>query len=195
MNQNHPVEYWTLQVDEAPKINAAIWAEFQAAVGGPGVRKSHFFEGRYENIYIDERHVPSLGPVLIAAREGARRFLGNARLELKLGFWFNQMGPGDVTLPHDHDEDDELLSAAYYVRVPRDSGQLVLGCGDQAVTVQPMEGYLVFFRPGLIHQVTRNLGNEVRLSLGINFGAGSNQVQGSEPQEGHKTDNVSDSGE
>jgi hypothetical protein len=176
MKQHQAVEYWSLQVDEAERLNAAIWEEYQLARTGPGVRKSHFFEGRYENIYIEERLIPSLGPVLSAARQGARRFLGTAGLELKLGFWFNEMAPGDVTLPHDHDEDDELLAAAYYVRVPDDSGQLVLGAGQQTVTVTPVPGRVVFFRPGLIHRVTRNLSNEVRLSVGMNFGSDSDQV-------------------
>jgi hypothetical protein len=171
MAKYYPIEYWLLQVADAEKVNAAIWDEYQSAQDEPGVRKSHYFEGRYENIYMDEHLVPSLGPVLTAALEGARDLLGDKGLQLKAGFWFNEMRPGDVTLPHDHDEDDELLSAAYYVRVPPNSGQLVLGRGDQAVTLMPEEGRLVFFRPSVVHEVTRNLSTAVRLSVGINFGS------------------------
>ncbi len=190
-----PVERHLLQLDDAEKVNAAIWKQYQAVRNDPAVRKSHFFEGRYENIYIDALLVSSLGPVLTAAREGARRMLGDPAQELAVGFWFNEMHPGDVTVPHDHDEGDELLSAVYYVRVPCDSGQLLLGRGEQTVTLTPVEGRLVFFRPGVVHEVTRNLSSGVRLSIGMNFGPASHQVQRPESQEGREPDYICDGGE
>lgn len=170
MNVHGPVDYHQLQVTNARRLNAAIWKAYQALKNDSSVRRSHFFEGRYENIYIDQALIPALDAVLDAAREGAQSILGTSCPEPRTGFWFNEMAPGELTLPHHHDEDDELLSAVYYVRVPPDSGQLVLGHGARAVSVTPVEGGLVYFPPDVVHEVTPNRSSAVRLSIGMNFG-------------------------
>ena len=90
---------------------------------------------------------------------------------LRAGCWFTTIAPGDVTLPHCHDEEDELLSAAYYVDVPARSGDLLIQDGQRHVTVTPRAGMFVFFLPGVMHEVTENRSGQMRLSLGINFGS------------------------
>jgi len=159
-----------LELPDAKRINRELWQQYRAVRDLPELQRSHYFEGRYENIYVPETLLPALAPVLQAARQGAQQFLGYRVEGLACGFWVNEMGPGHVTLPHRHDEDDELVSGVYYVRVPDDSGELVLGEGAGSRRIVPREGRFVFFPPGVVHEVTRNNSNAIRLSIGMNFG-------------------------
>lgn len=164
------IKYYQIELQNAAAVNAALWRQFQEMRDNPELKRSHFFAGRYENIYIDRQLIPAVQPVLDAAVQAAADYLGCSVKGLSAGFWFNEMGPGHVTLTHTHDDDDELLSGVYYVRVPPDSGYLELGGGGVKQVITPVEGGFVFFDPKLPHAVSDNLGNEVRLSIGMNFG-------------------------
>ncbi len=168
--QEYRVQCYLVQLPDAAAVNREILLQYRAASGDPQLQRTHYFEGRYENIYIPRARIPALEPVLEAARQGAARFLQRAPLELSVGFWFNEMGPGHVTLPHHHEEDDELASGVYYVNVPPDSGDLVLEQGAAETRISPREGMLVFFPPDVVHRVTENRSDGVRLSIGMNFG-------------------------
>ena len=158
-------------LDDSAALNRALLAGVAGHAEDPDVRKSHFFNGRYENLYIDSGRIPELATVLSVATERARDLLGlPAAAPLRCGGWFNRMGPGHVTLPHRHDDDDELLSAVYYVRVPPDSGELVLLEPPIHTRIEPREGMFVFFPPTLLHEVTENRSAAERLSIGINIG-------------------------
>ena len=151
-------------------LNATLCAAFLSCPEHAVLRRSHFFNGRYENIYIAADALPGLSALLAQARDFAGDILGIAPTRLRLGFWFNAMRPGDVTLAHAHDDDDELLSAAYYLQVPAHSGDLLIHEGAQCARVTPQPGLFVFFSPQRLHEVTRNDSDQLRLSLGINFG-------------------------
>lgn len=158
-------------LDDSTGLNRALAAGVARHAEDPDVRKTHFFDGRHENLYIDSERIPELATVLNTARELARGLLGLPSTDrLRCGGWFNRMGPGHVTLPHRHDDDDELLSAVYYVQVPRDSGQLVLLEPPIHTRVEPREGMFVFFPPSVLHEVTENRSATERLSIGINIG-------------------------
>ena len=152
------------------QINRQIQAQYDAARSQAETQRSHYFSGRYENIYINRERIPALQPVLEAARAGAAGFLSQPGAELSVGFWFNEMQPGHVTLPHRHDEDDELVSAVYYVRVPAESGDLILTDNSTKRVITPREGMFVYFRPDVLHEVTENKSGAIRLSIGMNFG-------------------------
>ncbi len=96
--------------------------------------------------------------------------LGTEADTLRAGFWFNAMEAGQQTALHHHDENDELLSAVYYIRVPENSGDLILHDDDRRVCIQPQEGKLVMFAPHVLHEVTVNYSSELRLSVGMNIG-------------------------
>lgn len=155
---------------DSKRINKQLWGQYTMACNRPDTKRTHYFSGRYENIYIGREYIPALEPVLEAAREQGGRLLSRPGGDLSIGFWFNEMHAGHITLPHRHDEDDELLSAVYYVRVPKGSGDLVLTGSTETKIITPREGMLVYFSPDVLHEVTENRSKATRLSIGMNFG-------------------------
>ena len=151
-------------------LNAAILEGFQSLVPEDFERRSHLIRGRYENLYLDPARIPALGAVLDHALACAARILARPAEGLRRGFWLNAMGSGESTSEHIHDENDELLSAVYYVAAPELSGDLVLYDGPLTIRVAPVPGTFLFFPPDLPHAVETNLSPRLRLSLGINFG-------------------------
>lgn len=158
-------------IPEAIAINQQIMDAYQKLDERDLLRRSHFFNGRYENLYLERALIPAIRRVMAQAEVFAQNIL-NSKHALRSGFWMNDMGPGHVTTEHDHDEDDELLSGVYYVQVPENSGDLViLDKRIQARTlVTPQAGMFVFFAPSALHSVSANLSEERRLSIGMNFG-------------------------
>ena len=147
-------------------LNTRLYDGFMQRRDDSDVRKTHLFNGRYENIYLTDQHVPALAELSARVREQAADILQHRRFYL--GCWFNYMPPQAVTTRHNHDDGFELLSAVYYVRVPENSGELILH-GDSAQRIRPEEGRLVFFSPALDHEVTRNNSDQGRLSIAFNI--------------------------
>jgi hypothetical protein len=152
------------------KLNDSLYTRFMELSAAGRVRQSHHFEGRFENTYIEASDIPAIAAVLTLVKQQAGQLLGVSMEKLKTGFWFNAMQAGQRTAPHHHDENDELLSAVYYIRVPEHSGDLVLHGDDRKITVQPEEGKLVMFAPAVLHEVTVNHSAEMRLSVAMNVG-------------------------
>lgn len=149
-------------------VNAALEHGFIKHHQEVDIKRSHLFNGRYENIYLTPEHVPEIKVILDEACDHARRILGID--DLQAGCWFNYMPPGAVTTLHSHDDDEELLSAVYYVSVPADSGELIIHDDNHLHRVIPRQGMFVFFAPDIVHEVGKNNSNADRLSIGINFG-------------------------
>lgn len=160
-------------LEDAHAVNRAIVQGFARWAGHPETPRTHFFGGRYENIYIGTDRIPELAQVVAAARGLAGEALGMAPDALRVGFWFNAMGPGQRTLAHTHDDADELLSGVYYVEVPPESGELVIHDRHARTTVRPQAGMFVLFPPDLLHEVSENRSGRQRLSIGMNFLRGS----------------------
>jgi|GEM_PF-390055 len=152
----------------AGRWNRNLYRRFQALRDAAGTRRSHYFQGRFENVYPDRAAIPEVEPVL----DWATRFACQICCEpaLRCGFWFNEMARGQGTGLHTHDGDDETLSAVYYVTVPEGSGALLLHTRGGAMRVAPQPGLLVFFPPDVPHEVEPHTGRGVRLSLAMNFG-------------------------
>ena len=153
---------------DADALNEALLQGFLDHQHDADIKRTHLFNGRYENIYLTTRHIPQIRELLDEACVHASRILGMD--ELQAGCWFNLMPPGAVTTLHSHDDDDELLSAVYYVSVPENSGSLVIHQHGEQHVITPEEGKFVFFAPDLAHEVSENLSTCDRLSIGINFG-------------------------
>lgn len=153
---------------EAKVLNKALLDGFLKHRLDSDVKRSHLFNGRYENIYLTSTHIPQIRDLLELARDHARRIL---RIDdLQAGCWFNYMPPGAVTTVHRHDDDDELLSAVYYVSIPVNSGKLIIHDDNTQYTITPQQGMFVFFAPDAVHEVSENMSADDRLSIGINFG-------------------------
>lgn len=165
----HP-QFYSAHLDNYQQLNQNLFNGYYQFVNDENIKRSHFFEGRYENIYIGKDAIPELNIILNTAIGHTAHILNLNKNTLKAGLWFNAMEPGHVTLAHRHDDDDELLSAVYYITVPENSGELILRHKQLATHVTPEEGMFVFFPPDISHEVSKNNSNEVRLSLGINIG-------------------------
>jgi len=167
------LKYFTLHthmLDDCDNINTQLIEGLNAYINDESTRKSHHFFGRYENIYIDSNKIPALSIITEAAISQSAHILGCSTSKLKAGFWFNVMNPGDKTTLHRHDDYDELLSAVYYVQVATDSGTLHLTKQPVDIQVTPEQGMFVFFAPNMPHEVSENLSQQCRISLGINIG-------------------------
>ena len=156
------------ELHDAEALNGALSGAFAREQHADGVRRSHKFGGRFENIYIPRHRLPELSPISDFALRAAADILGTSRL--RHGFWFNEMHPGHRTMLHSHEENDELLSAVYYLASPPRSGRLILHDDPARILVTPQPGLLVLFPPGLPHEVEENRSPAVRLSLAFNFG-------------------------
>lgn len=154
----------------AEELNALIYVAFTDLMHDASNRQSHFFKGRFENIYLPIDKLPEVATILDYSEQSAREILNIPDAPLRTGFWFNYMQPGDTTTLHRHDDDDELLSAVYYLRVPPDSGDLILHPVTGVERVIPKEGRLILFPPSVPHEVSENRSAEARLSIGMNIG-------------------------
>lgn len=153
--------------------NSEIVKEFLVQQNKNDIRKTHLFEGRYENIYLNEQHIPALKFIIDEAIDQAENILH--KKNIRAGYWFNYMPPGATTTLHTHDDDDELLSAVYYVYVPENSGNLIIyddskGGRGKKIEIPSRTGDFIFFKPDIRHEVSKNNSIEHRLSIGINFG-------------------------
>ena len=167
--------YWHGRLSDHIALNQDIMQEFELLQNTPD-RQSHYFHDRYENIYIAEQRLPALSPLLAKIRLAALEIQPKLRDNiLASGFWFNLMSPGHQTTSHCHDDDTELLSWVYYIKIPRNSGNLILEpCNAEKSIISPKEGECIFFDPALLHKVSTNLSQEVRLSVAGNFGIANN---------------------
>lgn len=132
--------------------------------------KTHFFNGRYENIYLDVSKIPELEIIASQAMKNAASILNIKAEKLTSGFWLNEMNAGDVTTAHTHDDDDELLSCVYYILVPNNSGDLIIYEKDKKINIKPEAGMFVYFSPDTLHEVSKNESGQSRLSIAFNFG-------------------------
>ena len=151
-------------------VNETVLKKFELLNDDDFKEKTHLFNGRYENIYLDVSKIPELETIVNAAMDNAANILNIKKEKLVSGFWLNAMGAGDVTTAHTHDDDDELLSCVYYIKVPENSGNLIIIDKDEKLILEPKEGRFVFFSPDTLHEVSKNESEQSRLSIAFNFG-------------------------
>jgi len=163
---------------ECKPLHAEIIQQFIHQLDDPDTQKSHLFNGRYENIYIKEEKIPAIKPVLQMILHESAKLLGYPKDELQMAFWFNVMQKNDVTVPHSHDDDDELLSGTYYLQMPEQSGALKITLSpDSTTTITPEEAALTCFHPAVVHEVTQHHSPVHRISIGFNVGCKNNALQ------------------
>ncbi|MEN8212930.1 MAG: putative 2OG-Fe(II) oxygenase [Pseudomonadota bacterium] len=135
-------------------------------------KKTHYFDGRYENIYPSREAFPEVEPLLEQIFHCAHRVLETEQ-PLGISFWFNQMQPGHTTTLHTHDDGYELISGVYYLDVPEASGKIQMHLTEKTLTISPQRGMLLLFPPDLPHEVSVNRSRQSRLSMAFNIGPAS----------------------
>lgn len=155
---------------DSEEVNLALLSEYQQAIDSENCRQTHFFNGRFENTYVDIDQVPALSSVVQMVKHYAEQILKEDVNQLKFGFWFNAMLPGHNTSLHTHEEYEEKLSAVYYITAPEDSGDLLIHDKDNIVHIKPVAGQVILFEPEVPHEVETNQSDELRLSVAFNFG-------------------------
>ena len=151
-------------------VNEKILEKYEQLNDNDFKEKTHLFNGRYENIYLEVSKIPGLEIIVNSALKNAAKILNVKKEKLVYGFWLNEMNSGDVTTAHTHDDDDELLSCVYYIKVPNNSGDLIITEKSKKTVVIPEEGSFVFFSPDTLHEVSKNESGQSRLSIAFNFG-------------------------
>lgn len=134
-------------------------------------RKTHYFAGRYENIYVDANAISELKTLIERAKQLAAEIIEKDIDTLKIGFWINTMYQGHTTSLHCHEDGDELLSGVYYVKVPENSGQFIYQLDGEKHSLDPEEGTFLFFSPSLLHEVTEHHSEQPRISIAFNVGS------------------------
>lgn len=166
---------------QASVINRPLEQAFAALGERDFERRSHFIDGRFENLYVEAERLPGVSAVLSYGLEQARALFESGRAHwleepvtpeqpLRIGYWINAMQPGQRTSRHSHEEHDELLSGVYYVSAPAASGDILFHQPPFETRVQPRPGLLLLFAPSLEHSVEINLSNAQRLSIAFNIG-------------------------
>jgi len=151
-------------------LNESLSRQLQSLSEEQIRQQSHFFNGRYENIYLNKNAVPELDRVLQIIKHHISEHYSIPLDRMKFGFWLNKMLAGDMTTRHRHDDDDEVLSGVYYITAPKNSGNLILYAANETIEIEPMAGKLVLFSPSLEHEVRQNCSTTARLSIGFNAG-------------------------
>ena len=151
-------------------VNEIILAKYKQLNDDDFKEKTHWFNGRYENIYIEENKIPELETIISIALDKAAEILDIKKEKLVFGFWLNEMNAGDVTTAHTHDDDDELLSCVYYIDVPKNSGDLIITENNKVTNLKLNGGDFIFFKPDTLHEVSKNESGQSRLSIAFNFG-------------------------
>jgi hypothetical protein len=164
----------TLEYPRAEVVNAPLTAAFRGLREADFERRSHFIDGRFENLYLPRDRLVGLDELLAFATHAGAELLGRESGELRCGFWLNAMSPGSATSRHTHEENDELLSGVYYVAAPPHSGEIGFQDGPFRIFLTPRAGMLVLFPPSLLHWVEPHRGDGLRLSVAFNLGPASN---------------------
>ncbi|NEX15315.1 MAG: hypothetical protein C1943_01435 [Halochromatium sp.] len=166
---------------QAEALNGPLERAFTELHDSDFERRSHFIDGRFENLYLKAERLPGLQDLLSFGLEQAGAFLSSGQADwldepivasapLRLGFWINAMQPGQRTSRHSHEEHDELLSGVYYVSAPADSGDILFHEPPFETRVRPQPGLLLLFSPALEHSVEINRSTTQRLSIAFNIG-------------------------
>ena len=101
-----------------------------------------------------------------------------------LNYWININSPGNYNISHNHTL--SFFSCVYYVKVPENSGDLIIERADdsayfiqyfeeinqhgaQAILFDTAENKLVCFPSWVKHSVGQNLSNDTRISIAFNL--------------------------
>tara|TARA_B100000427_G_C15476068_1_gene580825 strand:+ start:277 stop:867 length:591 start_codon:yes stop_codon:yes gene_type:complete len=135
--------------------------------------------GGYQGHYFDYKLLND------AIRDNIPRYKDPELGDLHINSWVNINGKGCYNKKHTHADGVVLLSGAYYVTVPENSGNILFSDPRPTVVhsfadsryynsyqiypIQPKENMLLLFPCWLEHQVEPNNSNEDRISISFNL--------------------------
>ena len=82
-------------------------------------------------------------------------------------FWSQIHRPLESTSTHHHGKYD--MAFVYYVKVPKGAGDIVFEVEDINRALTPQEGTMLIFPGWLKHKVSKNMGNDIRISIAGNL--------------------------
>jgi len=141
--------------------------------------RSHYFNGRWENIYLSHNKIPNLEKILFYAGQIGKNIYGKTVIVPRkdLGYhlneyWFNISKPGESTGWHDHKKGAKL-SGVYYIDVPTNSGNILFrNMGFNKICdweIESQTGEMILFPANQKHSVDVNMSTRDRISLGFNL--------------------------
>ena len=165
---------YSCRLPAEPRYFEEIIKGFSRLEDAADTKKTHFFDGRYENIYPSREAFAEIEPLLEVIFDCAQQILEKEQ-PLEISFWFNQMQPGHSTTLHTHDDGYELISGVYYLEVPEESGGILLHLPEEVLNISPQAGVMLMFPPDLAHEVEQNRSTQSRLSMAFNIGPRRNE--------------------
>ena len=142
-------------------------------------KRSHYFNGRWENIYIPINLIPNLKKVLSQASQMGKKIIKETVIVPRkdLGYhldeyWFNIAKPGEFTGWHDHKK-GAMLSGVYYLDVPNNGGNIRfknrLINKKYKWEIKSKTGQMILFPASQKHAVDINKSSRNRISIGFNL--------------------------
>ena len=101
---HHQPDIYTVHSNTLKEQNSILLKNFLTLYLKDDVKRIHLFNDRYENIYLNKKHIPALSQFESIACEYANQILSADHINL--GYWFNYMPPGSVTTAHNHDDEE-----------------------------------------------------------------------------------------
>ena len=85
--------------------------------------------------------------------------------------WLNINHPKDSNNVHEHTGGVQFLSGVYYLKVPKDSGdiQFYNHLREKVSSISPKENMVILFPCGVLHGVEENNSSEDRISIAFNI--------------------------
>lgn len=188
--QCFPTLIWSLMAQNPLAINEELEAllnelRHSNKTGNPGVSRSN--QGGWQSDFINLQNLPLFGH---ATEHALQTIAGEINISKSCkivmnGCWINVNTKGCSNRTHTHP--DSMLSGAYYVKTPPDSGRIVLhdprpqvACISLPVDKhtpltspsyhhQPRSGEFVIFPSWLPHRVDPNQSDEERISVAFNM--------------------------
>lgn len=108
-----------------------------------------------ENFYIEHTMIREITRFISAIEDR----------QVVLYSWLNINYPRSYNVAHTHSGSDK--SAVYYIKTPKDSGNLIFTETDQEVEPQP--GMLITFDNNVRHAVSPNFSEDTRISFAFNY--------------------------
>ncbi len=185
-----PTPIWTGQISDYARLNAEILMVMQLLENESDSLSRSNIGGWHSNsqLHLRDDMAEIRQAFGTACRHCARVLAFDFdNFELTINeMWLNRNGPGDLNKTHIHPH--AMLSGAYYVKVPENSGKIEFldpvlarvataypkaeSRPVNAISAEytPVEGFLVIFPSWLQHWVQPNRGDDDRVSISFNVG-------------------------